>query len=247
MRKPFSRALLTRQQTVEAPQWRLRCRAATLFCLVIPLFLVSAAGRSTTRSLAAEIDPAQPSRIDIGPANSAKPPQTHPDSLYDHFLQEFTPLRKDSERRQYIVRQILTAAAEHRVDPDLLFALIAVESGFNSAATSPKGARGLGQVMLTTARAIAPNVIHQAKDLYDIRRNLYVTALEVHRLLDKWAGNVWGALSEYSYGMADRHVAQHSQSPYVARICMYYALLKSKRHYNELLAQSESGGEPIRG
>ncbi len=244
MRKLLFPALSTLRQMVGAWQRWLRQLAAPLSSLVI-LLMVSVSGTSPICLLAAEINPAHFNGPGIRTVYRANSLQIGPDLLYDHFLQEFTPLRKNSERRQYIARQILTAAAEHRVDPDLLFSLIAVESGFNSTAISAKGARGLGQVMLTTARAIAPNVIHQAKDLYDVRRNLYVTALEVRRLLDKWAGNVWSALSEYSYGMADQRRVQHSQGPYVARICMYYALLKMKKHYHDVLANGEGGPEPI--
>ena len=229
MWKPLSRVLLTRRQLVETAQRRSRWTASTLLCLVA-LLSVSAAGGSTAHSLTAEIHPKNASNLEV----------------YDHFLKEFTPLHRDAERRHYLVAQILTAATDHHVDPDLLFALIAVESGFNSAATSSKGARGLGQVMLTTARAVAPDVIRRPQDLYDIQRNLYVTALEIHRLLDKWAGDVWGVLSEYA-GTSSRRAVQHNRSPYVARICMYYAFLKTKRHYHELVAKSESGPEPAEG
>ncbi len=246
MRKPLFRVLPPRAQIVGVAHWRLCWTAATLLCLAV-LLLVNTGGRSTAHLLVAEINSAQASEFNIGPAERPKPPSAVSEQVYDHFLQEFTPLRRNSERRQYLVRQILAAASEHRVDPDLLFALVAVESGFNSAATSPKGARGLGQVMLTTARAIAPNVIRRPEDLYNVQRNLHVTALTVRRLLEKRAGNVWAALSEYTYGVADRHAVQHSRSPYVARICMYYALLKTKRQYDEFIAKGEGGPEPVAG
>ena len=246
MKKPLYRVLLPRPKTAGVAHWRLCWTAFALLCLVV-LLLVNADGLTTAHVLVGEINSAQASEFNIGPTERAKPPSTVSEEVYDHFLQEFTPLRKNSERRQYIARQILSAAAEHRLDPDLLFALIAVESGFNSTATSPKGARGLGQVMPTTARAIAPNVIRRPEDLYNVQRNLHVTALAVRRLLEKRAGDVWAALSEYAYGVADRHVAQHSRSPYVARICMYYALLKTKRQYDEFVARVENGPGAVAG
>jgi soluble lytic murein transglycosylase-like protein len=226
--EPLLRVLLARQHKLERC---LRWIAPTFVCLVVLSLSGSAASRTIPEPSGAEIR----SREAVS------------DPVYNDFLKEFRPLRRDSKRRQSLVAQILSAAAEHQVDPDLLFSLIAVESGFNSKATSSKGARGLGQVMPTTARAIAPDVIRHSDDLYDIHRNLYVTAQEVRRLLDKWTGDVWGALNEYASGAADRRAVRHNQSRYVARICMYYALLKSKRHYHELVAVDEGQVKPAKG
>jgi soluble lytic murein transglycosylase-like protein len=221
------RVLLARQHKV---QGRLRWIAPTFVCLIV----LSLSGSAASRTIP------EPSGAEIRSGAVLDP-------VYNDFLKEFRPLRRDSERRHSLVAQILSAAAEHQVDPDLLFSLIAVESGFNSKATSSKGARGLGQVMPTTARAIAPDVIRHSDDLYDIHRNLYVTAQEVRRLMDKWTGDVWGALNEYASGTADRRTVHHNQSRYVARICMYYALLKSKRHYHDPVAADEDQVKPAKG
>ena len=218
-------------------QVRLRGTAFPFLSLAVLLCVAAATGRSTAAWMQPFKNRSEEARLQT--IVSAQ--------VYDDFMQGFMPLRRDSGRRHTLAAQVLNAATEHQVDPDLLFALIAVESGFNSAATSSKGARGLGQVMLPTARAVAPNVIRRAQDLYDIRRNLYVTALEVRRLLDKWTGDVWAALSEYSTGTARRPAAQPGRSIYVARICMYFALLKTKRHYEELLAMKRGGAEPVNG
>lgn len=42
-------------------------------------------------------------------------------------------------------------AREHKLDPQLLHAIVTVESGYNPVATSPKGAQGLMQLMPDTA------------------------------------------------------------------------------------------------
>ena len=188
---------------------------------VVPLLCLSLLGGGATRPKAQPV---------IRPSDA---------QVYEEFLQEFIPLAKDSEHRQYLTLQIVNAAAEQKIDPDLLFGLIAVESGFNSKAKSSKGARGLGQVMPATARAVAPGIIRHPGDLYDVQRNLYVTALEVRRLLDKWAGDVRGALNEYASGTVNRRAINQNPSRYVAKICMYYALLKTKRNYYDLLAKGE--------
>jgi soluble lytic murein transglycosylase-like protein len=46
------------------------------------------------------------------------------------------------------------AAARHRIDPKLLRAVVAVESGFRPTAVSPVGAAGLTQLMPQTAREL---------------------------------------------------------------------------------------------
>lgn len=63
------------------------------------------------------------------------------------------PTRKVAGAKQIefagIIRQIST---KYGVDPELVEALVAVESGFNTQAISPKGARGLMQLMPATAK-----------------------------------------------------------------------------------------------
>jgi soluble lytic murein transglycosylase-like protein len=71
------------------------------------------------------------------------------------------------------------AAAAHGVDIELLKALIAVESGFDSNAVSPKGALGLMQMMPATADRYATKAEVQrpaAERLLDPRTNIHTGA-----------------------------------------------------------------------
>jgi soluble lytic murein transglycosylase-like protein len=158
------------------------------------------------------------------------------DPLYDQFLQEFMPLRNDPERRRYLTAQVLAAAGTYRLDPDMLFALIAVESGFNAKAVSHKGARGLGQMQFRTAHAVAPLAVRQPEDLHEVARNLYATARHLRHLLDDRAGDLRAALCAYYGGPCDRNTERHARDTYVSRVSAFYAYLKARRTHRYLTA-----------
>ena len=65
---------------------------------------------------------------------------------------------------------ILEESAKHNLDPILIAALIEVESGFQSAAISPMGARGIMQIMPEVGRAIAREVGLREDSGYDAFR-----------------------------------------------------------------------------
>jgi soluble lytic murein transglycosylase-like protein len=74
---------------------------------------------------------------------------------------------------------VLLIGSYYGVDPRLLTALVAAESGWNYAAVSPAGARGLGQLMPGTAAGLDVNP--------DVpTENLDGTARHLRRLLDKY-------------------------------------------------------------
>lgn len=91
---------------------------------------------------------------------SAPAPQLKPESAP---AQAANPAAAPVTDITAIVRQ---ASENHGVDPALVHSVVAVESGFNPLAVSPKGAQGLMQLMPGTARRFG------VTDSFDVRQNI---------------------------------------------------------------------------
>ena len=89
---------------------------------------------------------------------------------------------------------ISDAAREHSVDPQLVKSVMLVESGFNPAAVSRKGARGLMQLMPATAAE------HGVRDIHDPRQNITGGARHLSRLLSYYSGDLVKSLAAYNAG-----------------------------------------------
>jgi len=97
-----------------------------------------------------------------------------------------------------IIRQ---AAADYRVSPDLVRAVVQVESGFNPRARSPKGAMGLMQLMPATAAELGVD------DPFDPEQNVRGGVTYLRQLLDRYDDNERLALAAYNAG--PEAVARH--------------------------------------
>ena len=102
------------------------------------------------------------------------------------------------ERYEPLIRE---HARRHALRPDLVRAVIQVESGFNAWARSPKGAMGLMQLMPATAREFG------IYDPYDPAENIRGGTRYLRHLIDRYEGNEELALAAYNAGMGavDRH------------------------------------------
>jgi len=90
-------------------------------------------------------------------------------------------------------QEILTAAWDAGIEPELLKAVVLVESGFNPLAVSPAGAMGLCQLMPQTASRL------NVGDPFDPVENLRGGAQYLRKMMDRF-GAVNLALAAYNAG-----------------------------------------------
>lgn len=107
--------------------------------------------------------------------------------------------------REYGIAADLAAAihdvaVEEKIDPELAFPLVRLESRFDEKATSSAGAIGLTQVMLPTARGFDKTMT--AERLYDRETNLRIGFRYLRQLIRWQRGDVQMALLAYNRGPA---------------------------------------------
>lgn len=99
--------------------------------------------------------------------------------------------RKVRERFEPLIQE---HATRHALRPDLVRAVIQVESGFNPRARSAKGAMGLMQLMPATARELGVD------DPYDPADNIRGGTAYLRQLIDRYDGDEELALAAYNAG-----------------------------------------------
>lgn len=133
-----------------------------------------------------EVMPRPPKSPEM-PACITAPPATQEAAASDEVAQFY---KRDGKVHQLVSR----LAPEYGIDIDLAMAVIAVESGFNARATSPKNAQGLMQLIPDTARRF------QVRDSYDPEQNVKGGLAYLRVLLDQFEGNVRLATAAYNAG-----------------------------------------------
>lgn len=112
-------------------------------------------------------------------------------------------------------------ALRHSVDPNLVRAIVQVESNFNPQAVSRKGAIGLMQLMPRTAKSL------NVSNPYDPAQNVDAGVRHFKQLLDSYGGNLELSLAAYNAGVSAVHksrgVPHYSETRnYVKRITGIY-------------------------
>lgn len=113
-----------------------------------------------------------------------------------------TPAFNAKERQRIALVQpwVDAAAYDYELEPQLLNAVIWVESRFVERATSPAGAQGLMQLMPPTAKELAQKLGRPHASSYDPEFNVTAGALYLRKMLNKYDGDVRLALAAYNAG-----------------------------------------------
>jgi soluble lytic murein transglycosylase-like protein len=148
-----------------------------------------------------------------------------------------------SPRYRAVQHLLKEAAQTHRLEPELLQALIAAESGFDTQAVSPKGAVGLMQLMAPTAARYGVKSDRRssiAQKLTDPAVNLRAGTRYLRDLMTMFPGRLDLALAAYNAGegavqRAGNKIPNYPETQnYVKTVMQLYAFLKP-----QVLSQAE--------
>jgi len=125
------------------------------------------------------------------------------DSFNDRFDAEvwlldmstrLSPKIKNTKERLQLLRHVHYEAKRAKLSPQIVLALIQVESNFDEYAISRVGARGLMQIMPFWLKEIGKT----NDNLFNIRTNLRFGCTILRYYLDKEKGNITRALARYN-------------------------------------------------
>lgn len=101
---------------------------------------------------------------------------------------------KDPTKRIELLKLVHQEATRAELEPELVLAVIQIESNFRKYAISRVGARGLMQIMPFWLKEIG----HPDDDLFDIKTNLRFGCTILQHYLKKEKGNLTRALGRYN-------------------------------------------------
>jgi hypothetical protein len=136
-----------------------------------------------------------------------------PDEVMDELAREGT----SGKDLRGLVAEV---AQRHGLPPELVHAVVAVESGFQPQAVSPKGAQGLMQLMPKTASSLG------VADAFDPEQNLDGGVRYLGELLTLYGGDLTRALAAYNAGPGA--VAKHNGVPPYAETQAYVRKVLSR-------------------
>jgi len=132
---------------------------------------------------------------------------------------------------------IVMAAARHNVDPNLVRAVVKVESNYNSHAISNKGAMGLMQLMPSTAKML------KVKNPFDAQQNVDAGVRHLKSLLESYGGDVKLTLAAYNAG--EGAVARSAGVPHFAETQDYVRRITNLYYGGFDFAPSGASRDPV--
>ena len=137
-----------------------------------------------------------------------------------------------------IDQSIVMAAARHNVDPNLVRAVVKVESNFNSNAVSRTGAMGLMQLMPKTAREL------KVKNPFDAQQNVDAGVRHLKYLLENYNGDVNLTLAAYNAG--EGAVRRSAGVPHFAETQDYVRKITHLYYGGFDLTQAGASRDPVK-
>jgi soluble lytic murein transglycosylase-like protein len=184
---------------------------SSLLCAVI----LMPAALAQSMNGADRVDPTQTTLASASSFSSSNPDSsessdssasTHPvnrrkaDRLSGHIQRKY---QVPDHKADQIVVEAIRSGQTHQVDPELILAIIAVESTFKERAVSREGARGLMQV-LPRAHPTKIQDIGGARALFDPVKNIHTGSRILNKYLDMHDGNLRRALLKYNGSLGTR-------------------------------------------
>jgi len=137
------------------------------------------------------------------------------------------PLKYRHKKEHLFYPIILQEASRHDVDPALVKAIIMAESGYNPNAISKRGAKGLMQLMPSTAEALG------VEDAFNPEQNISGGVRYFKQLVNRFDGDVKLALAAYNAG--SKKVRHYQGIPpyksthyYIEKVFKYYERYKDQ-------------------
>ncbi|MEE8529336.1 MAG: transglycosylase SLT domain-containing protein [Nitrosomonadaceae bacterium] len=130
----------------------------------------------------------------MGLYTKASASASFPPCLLETPLQQTANGKKATYPNNYISKLVTKLSPLYAVDPQLVMAIISVESGFNVRAVSPKNAQGLMQLIPATAKRF------HVKNSFDAEDNIKGGLAYLQWLLTFFKGNVTLVAAAYNAG-----------------------------------------------
>jgi soluble lytic murein transglycosylase-like protein len=108
-----------------------------------------------------------------------------------------------AHERDALARRIVAEARRHGLDPNLVLAVMHIESLYDNFAVSDKDAMGLMQLLPSTGAWLAPQLgiaWRGPQMLFDPIVNVRLGVAYLRRLMDRYDGDVATALAAYNWG-----------------------------------------------